>query len=130
VNHAEDADPGASPRIPFGGTAQRERPVYRAESASGPCAPWEIEITPLEGTTGATKGKVLFELRVQYRGLSLPEFGPQGPALCIREYHGRDLELLQAMAVAAGDVLREGAPDGLLLNVLALRFRPNQGSEQ
>jgi hypothetical protein len=117
--------PATTPRSTKSGRQQRERPFFR-ESGGEDFGQWEVEVTPLSGTSnvGAEVGSgpervgggvllekkrgVLFEIRAAFYGPGLPEFGSQPNTRLIPHTHTNDPELAKAIAGALVEVLRSG----------------------
>jgi len=127
------SDPSTTPRFGFGGSIERDRPVFE-EKGGDPKEPWSVTVTPLlkAGGLGAQLGggrlkpRAIFEVRADYFGLGLPEFGSVPGTHRIENYNTEDLELARAIALEASELLRAGERD-LLLNVLSQRRQGSRG---
>lgn len=121
------SDPGTTPRIGYGGSVDRDRPLFEEKGGESPNG-WSVTITPLLGAGGLgaqlgggrQKPRAIFEVRATYIGVGLPEFGSIPGTRRIENYHTEDVELAKAIALEAVELIRAGERD-VLLNVLAER---------
>lgn len=108
-------DPASSARLTKTGKQERDRPVY-AEKGGEDFNAWEVEVTPLVGTTHTGRGidaarikpRATFEVRAAYYGPGLPEFGSQPNTRLIPHTHTEDEELAVAIARTLAHLLRAG----------------------
>jgi hypothetical protein len=108
-------DPASTPRLTKTGRQERDRPVYSQKGGEG-LGVWEVEVTPLLGTThigrgigsGRLKPRAVFEVRAAYYGPGLPEFGSQPNTRMIPHTHTEDEELALAIARVLEAQLRRG----------------------
>lgn len=122
------ADLDASPRIGYGGSVTRAKPVL---SITGGSPQWTVEVVPLEGATtvgrpltgGGEKPAATFEVRAEFHGKGLEGLEPvAGGVLTVDSFNTPDLELAKALAMAAIDELREGEEPVFVQ--LVGKFRP------
>lgn len=108
-------DPASKARLTKTGRQERDRPIYSQRGGEGLTA-WEVEVTPLLGTThigrgidtGRLKPRAVFEVRAGYYGPGLPEFGSQPNTRMIPHTHTEEEELALAIARALEAQLRTG----------------------
>jgi hypothetical protein len=109
--------PSTSPRLHKTGRQERDRPIYGQKGGEGFGA-WEVEVTPLVGTTHIGRGldatvsrlrpRAVFEVRAAFYGPGLPEFGSQPDTRLIPHTHTEDQELALAIARTVEGMLRRG----------------------
>lgn len=131
------SDPSTTPIIGKTGRQERGRPIFaRSAGSSEDKTQWEVEVTPLVDTTisgrdvnpaartedqgpAPTRPRAVFEVRAAYFGTGIPEFGSIPGERKIDHTYTDDVELAQAIARGAVDVLARGGGDRFDLIELA-----------
>lgn len=118
------ADPASTPRVGYAGDRRRGRPIYLVESHADP--KWKVEIVPLEYSyaehlIGGGRPRATFEVRAEFLGEGLAEFGGyEGPVGRVESWSTPDQARARAVAVSATEMLRAGKEPNLI--AIASRF--------
>lgn len=128
--------PSATPRMPYGGSLDRDRPVFEMKGGETPESEWSVAVTPLLGAGGLVDGRNLeggrakpravFEICATYVGRGLPAFGSLEGTKRIDTTREEDEELAVRIARAIADQLRSGERE-LNINVIAERVKGQIG---
>jgi hypothetical protein len=119
--------PASSPRLVANGKQERDKPIYSESGGEREnFTQWEVEVTPLVGTTATGRGidsgrlrpRALFEVRAAFYGPGDPAFGSQPNTRVIPHTHTEDEELALAIARTLTSILRAGNREGIDINVI------------
>lgn len=118
--------PSSAPRLTKSGRQERDRPIYSQSGGVG-FRRWEVEVTPLVGTThigrgldsGRVKPRAVFEVRALYYGPGLAAFGRQPNTRVSPRTHTEDQELALAIAREFESRLRRGVREIDLVELTA-----------
>ena len=125
--------PETTPRIGKSGDIAREKAVFAEQGGEGP-GRFDVKVTPLRGAGGLgaqlgggrLKPRAIFEVRAEYRGFGLPEFGRQPGTLRIETYQTEQEEKALVLARQVVARLRAGERD-ILLNRMAEDLERRRG---
>ncbi len=119
--------PSSSARLSKTGRQERDKPIYSQSGGEKEnFTQWEVEVTPLVGTTATGRGldsgrlrpRALFEVRAAFYGPGDPAFGSQPNTRVIPHTHTEDEELALAIARTLTEILRAGNRDGIEINAI------------
>lgn len=123
--------PSATPRIGYGGAAERDRPVFEQKGGEGKTA-WSVVVTPLVGAGGLVDGlqlgggrhkpRAVFEIAATYVGRGLEAFGSVEGTTLIETTRQEDEEVALRIARVVTEQLRQGNRE-IDLNAVAKRVK-------
>lgn len=124
---------GTTPRIGKRGDVVRERPLVDQRGGFSDTDRFHVTLTPLRGAGGfgaelgggRLKPRAIFEVRAEYIGTGLPEFGSQPGTKRIEHYNTEDQELAEEVTRRIVAALRDGRRD-LLINKIVEQAEKRQ----